>query len=362
MELRPVLETPKTRLVGYAKIEGERPAFVTGYKETETKGRFIPIVSTTLSYRDVLGGWAVRWDIRRNDYKVAPGLYAVGDPGPSSPMLVTANYKLTFDRLRKELASLDAWIVVLDTKGINVWCAAGKGTFGTAELLDKITRLRLRDLVSHDVLILPQLGAPGVSAPEIARVSRFRVVWGPVRAADIPAFLKAGMEKTQAMREVRFGLADRMALAPVEFVHAWPFMLGALTLSFLGALPLGTGFGHRLGWLVAATMGSVLAGSLAFPALLPILPTRAFSIKGAILGAAWGTVCAAAGGMGLGMGAAVVLSCAPATSFIALNFTGSSTYTSQTGANLEVEKSIMPTIASLVLGMALGAAFRIFRL
>jgi len=358
MRLTPVRKEAKEALAGYAKFEGSVPAFVLGYKEIA--GRSVPIVSTRLSGRDKLDDWGVRWDIRRNDYKVAPGLYAVGDPGPESPLLVTANYKLTFDKLRKELLDVDAWIVVLDTKGVNVWCAAGKGTFGTAELLDKISRLRLAEIVSHNVLVLPQLGAPGVSAPEIARVSRFRVAWGPVRATDIPAFLAAGMKKTEAMRRVEFRLADRMAVAPVELAHAWPFAVGAAAISFLGALPLGTGFSARMLWLLAATIGSILAGSLAFPALLPFLPTKAFSIKGAVLGALWGLACAAAGGMGLGLGIAVVLASTAVVSFIGLNFTGSSTYTSQGGANLEVTASMIPTIAALVLGIGLGGASRIF--
>jgi hypothetical protein len=366
MEFKAMTKETKPTLPGYSKLEGEQPSYVVGYKESGK--RLIPLVSTRLSAGDRLGDIAVRWDVRRNDYKVAPGLYAVGNPSPESPMLVTANYKLTFDKLRKELGGMDAWIAILDTKGVNVWCAAGKGSFGTAELLDKIARLRLGDIVSHSTLVLPQLGASGVSAPEIARVSRFRVVWGPVRAADLPAFLAAGMKKTEAMSRVEFRLADRMAVAPVELAHAWPFMLGAVALSVLGALPFGALFGLRLAWLLAATVGSILVGSLAFPALLPYLPTKAFSVKGAFLGALWGILCALGaassgplgGGMGLGMGAALILVSAPVASFIGLNFTGSSTFTSQGGANLEVEKSIIPTIASLILGLGLGGAARIF--
>jgi hypothetical protein len=365
MKFTPIRKAPRRALFGFAKPEGGVPDFIRGYKEVG--GRFVPIVSARLSRRDVMGDWGARWDwptlrgpTRRQDYCVSPGLYAVGDPGPASPMLVTANYKLTFDRLRKELGGIDAWIAVLDTRGVNVWCAAGKGTFGTSELLDKITRLKLGEIVSHNVLILPQLGATGVSAPEIARVSRFRVAWGPVRAADIPAFLAAGKKKTEAMRRVEFRLADRMAVAPVELVHAWPFLLGAVSLSLLGALPLGPDYGRRLGWLLAATLGSVLSGCLAFPALLPLLPTRAFSIKGAVLGALWGAACATVGGASVGMGAAFVLASAAVVSFIGLNFTGSSTFTCQAGAKLEVEKSIAPTIASLAIGLALGGASRIF--
>lgn len=360
MKLTPIRKEPKETLPGYAKLPGRLPGYVTGYKEIA--GRHVPVLSPRLSAGDRLGDWGVRWDLGRSDYRVAPGLYAIGDPGPASPILVTANYKLTFDRLRVELGGVDAWIAVLDTKGVNVWCAAGKGTFGTAELLEKMARLRLGDIVSHRTLILPQLGAPGVSAPEIARVSGFRVVWGPVRASDIPRFLADGMRKTGDMARVRFRLADRMAVAPVELAHAWPFALGAVAVSFLGALPRDAGFGHRLAWIAAATVGSVLAGSLAFPALLPILPTRAFSAKGAFLGALWGLACSLVGGLGIGLGAALVLSSAAVVSFIGLNFTGSSTFTCQPGANAEVEKSIIPIVASLVAGIGVGVFSRVFGL
>lgn len=366
MDLRPMRKKPESPLAGYAKFPGNAPSYVTGYKAIA--GRFVPLVSTLLSIRDAVGDWGVRWDVGRSRYRVVPGLYAVGDPGSGSPVLVTANYKLTFNKLRKELRGLDAWIVVLDTKGVNVWCAAGKGTFGTAELLDKIARLRLNDVVSHNVLVLPQLGASGVSAPEIARVSHFRIVWGPVRASDLPAFLAAGMLKTAAMRRVEFRLVDRLAVAPVEFAHATPYLLGALAISFAGALPLDPFFMTRFWWLLAATTGSIVAGAFAFPALLPLLPTRAFAVKGAFLGALWGAGCAAeaissgafGAGAGFGFGAAFVLVCAAVTSHIGLNFTGSSTFTSQNGATFEVEKSLPPMIVSLVLGLGLGGAARIF--
>jgi len=84
-------------------------------------------VSTQLDIRDVLGSWKCRWSNGRMDYKVDPGLYCVGTPDNQSPVLVTSNYKMTFDRVRKELENISAWILVLDTDGVNVWCAAGKG-------------------------------------------------------------------------------------------------------------------------------------------------------------------------------------------------------------------------------------------
>ncbi|MDH3284405.1 MAG: hypothetical protein OEQ13_06655, partial [Acidobacteriota bacterium] len=89
----------------------------------------IPSVDSRLRPGDRLGRWRVRWSIGRGRYRVEPGLYRIGRPGPTSPVLVTANYKLTFDALRSELDGVDAWILVLETRGVNVWCAAAKGTF-----------------------------------------------------------------------------------------------------------------------------------------------------------------------------------------------------------------------------------------
>ncbi len=82
----------------------------------ETPAGLVPQVSTKLQRADTLGSWKARWSAFRMDYRVDPGLYCVGSPDGNAPVLVTANYKMTFDRLREQLRGLDAWILVLDTK------------------------------------------------------------------------------------------------------------------------------------------------------------------------------------------------------------------------------------------------------
>ncbi|MCP4229238.1 MAG: acetyl-CoA synthase subunit gamma, partial [bacterium] len=178
----------------------------------------VPIVSTKLTNRDKLGRWKMRWRTKRNEFTVEPGLYAVGNPDENSPVTVSANYKMSFDHLRSQLSGIDAWIIVLDTKGINVWCAAGKGTFGTDELVNRIKTTGIGEIVSHRNLIVPQLGAPGISAHRVKQKSGFKVIYGPVRAEDIKNFLDAGMEATKEMRRVEFPLKDRVILGPVELV------------------------------------------------------------------------------------------------------------------------------------------------
>ena len=98
----------------------------------------VPQVSSDLTPADRWGAVKARWGVGRMQFTVDPGLYALGNPNEESPVLATANYKMSFDALRRALPGLEAWILVLDTRGINVWCAAGKGTFGTEELVGRI--------------------------------------------------------------------------------------------------------------------------------------------------------------------------------------------------------------------------------
>ena len=211
--------------------------------EINTSVGIVPQVSTQLSFSDTLGSWKARWGINRMNYKINPGLYAVGNPNGESPVLVTANYKLTFDTLRKELNELDAWILVLDTKGINVWCAAGKGTFGTKELIARIGKTKLNEIVSHKTIILPQLGAPGVSAHEVTKHTGFKVVYGTVRAKDIKEFINSGMKATPKMRKVQFTIYDRLVLTPMELVSTFKnsmIVFGILfMLNLIAAIPFG---------------------------------------------------------------------------------------------------------------------------
>ena len=164
--------------------------WIDGYVDTPIGE--VPKVKTELGFEDRLGAWKVRWGISRMNYTIKPGLYAVGNPNPTSPIFVSANYKLGFDALRSNLNGISAWMLVLDTKGINVWCAAGAGTFGTDEIVNRIEKTNLSKVVSNRTLIVPQLGAPGVSAHKVKERSGFQVIYGPARASDIQQFMHNG--------------------------------------------------------------------------------------------------------------------------------------------------------------------------
>ncbi len=319
------------------------------YERLDTDGNVttpsgdVPRVPAALGFRDRWGGIKVRWGLRRMKYMVEPGLYAVGRPADTSPVLVSANYKLSFDSLRRVLAGRDAWILVIDTKGINVWCAAGKGTFGTEEIIRRIESVGLDKVVSHRKIVVPELGAPGVAAHEVQKRTRFRVVYGPVRAADLPAFLDAGMTATPEMRRVKFGIRERAKLVPEELIPAVPILV--VLAAIQAALSwLATG---RVSLLdVVGLVGAVLAGSVLVPLLLPWVPVRAFAFKGWVLGAVW-TLALQAYGVGV-LGQPFLWSRLlmglllwPAVSaYVAMNFTGSSTFTSLSGVVKEMSRAV----------------------
>jgi hypothetical protein len=304
------------------------------------------------SLADHFRAWSVRWGIGRMKYEVDPGLYALNSPDGESPVVVSANYKLSFDILRRALAGKSAWILVLDTAGINVWCAAGKGTFGTDELIRRMEETRLGEVVAHRRIILPQLGGPGVAGHAVREETGFRVVFGPVRADDLPAFLDAGLKADRAMRLVTFTFRERMALVPMELVPAFKWsLLPVMVLLAAGGFGAGgfsasslfsNGRGLLLAWADA-----VAAGAVVTPALLPLLPGRSFSFKGFLPGILWAVILALPG-LDLAFNlhytawdkAAWFLGLPAISAFLAMNFTGSAVSTSLSGVRKEMRYAL----------------------
>jgi len=303
---------------------------------------------SSLSLADRLGALRMRLNIGRGGYRVEPGLYALGTPDADSPVLVTSNYKLTFDHVRSRLVGLDAWLLVVDTKGVNVWCAAGKGTFATVPVARAIVETGLAEKVGHRTVVLPQLGATGVAAHDVRSFTGFRVVYGPVRAADIPEFLAHGMRATPAMREVTFDMGERLTLTGVELSAGWSPKI----LAGLAAVVLVSGFGvwgfsadaliARGATAALALYAGLLAGALLMPALLPWLPPRSFSAKGALTGllAAAGVVWLSAPVVGWLTAAGAATATIAIASYVAMNFTGASPITSLSGVEAEMRKAL----------------------
>jgi hypothetical protein len=307
-----------------------------------------------------------RIGIGRNNYKISPGLYCVGNPGLDSPVFVTANYKLSFDALRKELTGVDAWILIVNTNSVNVWCAAGKGTFSSAEVVNRVKLTGLDNVVRHKTLVLPQLAATGVSAIQVEKDCGFKVNWGPVRARDIKAFLKRENRVETSMRQVTFSTRERMVLVPVELSFLPKPTLWIL-LAFFILSGIGTNiFSFHASWsrglmAAAAYAAGIFAGTVVVPLLLPWIPGRAFSFKGVITGllAGAGIVAAFWGKIETLEALALLICTAVVSSYLAMNFTGATPFTSPSGVEKEMRTAIPLQVAALLITIVtwVGSAF-----
>lgn len=319
--------------------------FVTDFVETGVGS--VPRIATDLKLIDFMGKIRARLGISRDRYRVAPGLYAVNNSGPEAPVLVTANYKLSFDSLRRELGSIDAWILVLDTRGVNVWCAAGKKTFSTEEVIRQVKRVQLDRLVSHRELILPQLGAPGVSSQAVRKGCCFKVIWGPIRARDLQVFLSNGYKAEAAMRQLTFTLPERTVLIPVELsLIVKPSLVVLLAVFILSGISPGI-FSFSAAWFrgrngAAAYLLGILAGAVAVPILLPWLPTKQFYLKGIVTGLIAAVLILLFTGNSITTLEAVTLLLLTTTvsSYAAMNFTGATPFTSPSGVEKEMRRAI----------------------
>ena len=323
----------------------------------------MPQVKTTLGFRDHLGSARARAGMARNQYKVNPGLYCTGTPSSEAPVLVTANYKLSFDSLRRELAGMDAWILVVDTRGINVWCAAGKGTFSDDEVALQVKRTGLARIVSHRELILPQFAATGVAAYKLKKKCGFSGIFGPLRAKDIRNFMKNSKQADETMRAVTFAFVERLVLVPVEILLIWK-MVALVTV--ISCIVSGIGpdiFALQAAWtrgltVAGATISAVLAGALITPLLLPWIPGRQLWFKGAIVGVVTGIlyILTALGESESIEKLSIMLWLTGAASYLAMNFTGATPYTSLSGVEKEMRRGLpfqcITALSSLLLWVA----------
>jgi hypothetical protein len=329
--------------------------YITGTLDTPA-GK-VEQISTVWDRSDIWNTIRVRWSVGRMKYKVKQGLYAAGNPDADSNVFVTANFKLSFDHLRRALHGTNAWVLVLDTKGINVWCAAGKGTFGTRELIYRIKAHELMKIVNHRKVIVPQLGAVGIAAHEVRNKTGFNVIYGPVRAEDIKAFVESGMKATPEMRKVKFTLLDRIKLIPVELAYGKYYLLIVPAVFFILAGLNPHGYLLDAAWKNGGQsainlFAAYFSGCVLTPVLLPWIPFKRFSLKGLLTG--WLIAALLLYFFFSGNHIIEVISwflmMGSISSFLAMNFTGSTTFTSLSGVQKEMKLSLPLQIGAAGLG------------
>jgi NAD-dependent dihydropyrimidine dehydrogenase PreA subunit len=182
----------------------------------------------------------MRWvDVVQTLLRVLPfpcrtGLVRIGNPGRSAPVLLTCNFGLTVERVKRALRGTDAYLLVANSRGVNVWCAATGGLLTDHDVVSVLKTSGIEDLVDHRQVILPQLAATGIEGKVVRDKTGWTVAWGPVRADMIPAFLSRGLRTTKAMRTVTFPWTERL-----EMAVAWAFPISLLGLLLLPLWPAG---------------------------------------------------------------------------------------------------------------------------
>ena len=176
-----------------------------GYYFPEKK-KFKGISSQLRIYRCIFTGQIDRVPIE-------PGVYKSGNPNRDSPIIVTANYDYTYIKVMRNIKKIDAWVLCVDSNGINVWCAARGNDFGNDQLIEAIKATGIQNFTKNNTLILPQLSAGGVAIPQLRMNSKqfpYKIKYGPVWSKDIPSYLKDKPgKKPEKMKLANFTISHR---------------------------------------------------------------------------------------------------------------------------------------------------------
>jgi NAD-dependent dihydropyrimidine dehydrogenase PreA subunit len=192
--------------------------------------------------------------LRALPWPTEPRLIRVGNPGRDAPVLLTCNYDYTVRRVLRALRGQNAYLLIASSHGINVWCAAAGGLFTAHEVISILRTSGIADRVDHRRLILPQLSAAGVERKLVEDRTGWHIVFGPVYARDLPAYLATG-RKTNEMRQVSFPLPSRL-----EMAVAWAFPI-----SVIGGVILAIGWRHLALPFVAMVWGVSVGLFALFP-------------------------------------------------------------------------------------------------
>lgn len=290
----------------------------------------------------------------KRTYAVEPGLYFTGEKyDREAPLLVTSNYLLSALLVYKKIKDLNVRLLVIDTDGINVWCSAGKGRFGNAEILKQLSRYEKELLTGEKCikLVIPKFGMSGVNLRGL-REAGIQPVIGPLYSTDIPAYLANPPLKDRDRDRVIFGIGMRaFAWLPGLVQYVSSFTAAAIVLALLG-------FKTSIFMLIAlpAILGT------AYPALFPYLPGKRFAIKGLWLGAGVSVILAAAfhfagGAQPIRISVYTLFTIATSL-FIGLSFTGNSAVSNYSRVRKEIAAflpfNVLLYIACLALSFIKG--------
>jgi hypothetical protein len=237
----------------------------------------------TISYLDYVKmffNWLFLF--KKKPYTVIPGLYFTGDKyDKKTPLLVTCNFLSTVILLYRRIRPLNVRLIVVDTKGINVWCSSSGGRFSSQEIINKLNMYDRNILTDSQELeiIIPKLSLSGVKLSEL-RKNKIRPIIGPILAEDLKQYLNYPPYKDCVEDSVQFGIKSRLyTVVPTMIQFFWYAVLMGLVVFVFNTL-FKTGFHWQI-------MPIVMAISFFYPILFPWLPGKRFAVKGISLAIAF---------------------------------------------------------------------------
>jgi len=156
-------------------------------------------------------------------YPEPVGLYKIGKPDKNSIVIVTGNYDLTIRRVIRSLKKIDLWLLICDSRGINIWCSSLANHFNAEKIIEAINLTKLKVKINHRKLILPQLCAGNVLLKTIKEKTGFSCKFGPVKIKDLKKYLKEP-ENTN-IRKVTFNIIERLEMAAGTLVFPVIFLV-----------------------------------------------------------------------------------------------------------------------------------------
>jgi acetyl-CoA decarbonylase/synthase complex subunit gamma len=119
------------------------------------------------------------------------GVYEIGKPTESSPVLITTNFSLTYFLVSGyiETSKVPSWLLVKDTEGLSVMTAWAAGKFSADIIAPFVKKCGIMDKVKHQKLIIPGYAAVESGGLE-EELSGWEILVGPREGAHIPGFIK----------------------------------------------------------------------------------------------------------------------------------------------------------------------------
>jgi acetyl-CoA decarbonylase/synthase complex subunit gamma len=122
--------------------------------------------------------------------QVEEGVYEIGAPNDSSPVLLTSNFSLTYFNVAgdTESSKVPSYIVVTYTEGLSVMTAFAAGKLTPESVKKTLDEVKVDGRVNHKKMIIP--GMIARMSGKLEEITGWEIMVGPRESTGIPKYLK----------------------------------------------------------------------------------------------------------------------------------------------------------------------------